>query len=179
MGLASYRSVIIPFALLVLSGEVYAVSLTLTFRRRNGEQWVGFESTFDECKVVLEPLTKNTFILVVSVDPIIGERAGERAPSSRSRLTRPFARHLAHLPGFSASVDSMTVQLADHDSCRGRNAAISYSRITIALFRVCSEIDSGPEMRVSPSPVFHPSAATHSHLPEWGTEMNFLQCELC
>jgi hypothetical protein len=75
MGLASYRSVIIPFALLVLSGEVYAVSLTLTFRRRNGEQWVGFESTFDECKVVLEPLTKNTFILVVSVDPIIGEPA--------------------------------------------------------------------------------------------------------
>ncbi|GFZ48207.1 GTP-binding protein GTR1, partial [Saitozyma sp. JCM 24511] len=39
--------------------------------QRNGEQWVGFESTFDECKVVLEPLTKNTFILVVSVDPIM------------------------------------------------------------------------------------------------------------
>jgi hypothetical protein len=79
---------------------VYAVSLTLIFRRRNGEQWVGFESTFDECKVVLEPLTKNTFILVVSVDPIIGERASESALSYP--LTRPFALHLAHLPGFLA-----------------------------------------------------------------------------
>jgi hypothetical protein len=79
---------------------VYAASFTLTFLRRNGEQWVGFESTFDECKVVLEPLTKNTFILVVSVDPIMGERASERAPSNH--FTHPFALHLAHLPGFSA-----------------------------------------------------------------------------
>jgi Ras-related GTP-binding protein A/B len=42
---------------------------------KTGETWVGFESTFDECRVVLEPMTKNTFGLVISTDPRIGEPA--------------------------------------------------------------------------------------------------------
>ncbi|ORY29647.1 Gtr1/RagA G protein conserved region-domain-containing protein [Naematelia encephala] len=37
--------------------------------QRTGEQFLGFESKFDECTVVLEPMTRNTFILIVSVDP--------------------------------------------------------------------------------------------------------------
>lgn len=37
--------------------------------QRTGEQFVGFESTFDGVTVVLECLTKNTFILVVTTDP--------------------------------------------------------------------------------------------------------------
>lgn len=37
--------------------------------QRTGEQFVGFESHFDEITAVLEPLTKNTFILIVCTDP--------------------------------------------------------------------------------------------------------------
>lgn len=33
---------------------------------------MGFEAKFDECTVVLEPLTQNTFILVVAADPRVG-----------------------------------------------------------------------------------------------------------
>lgn len=40
--------------------------------RRTAEQFMGFESKFDECTVVLEPMTKNTFLLLISVDPRIG-----------------------------------------------------------------------------------------------------------
>ncbi|KAL7422705.1 GTP-binding protein gtr1 [Cryptotrichosporon argae] len=39
--------------------------------QRNGEQFFGFETKFEECTVVLEPLTKNTFIMLVSTDPRI------------------------------------------------------------------------------------------------------------
>ena len=41
--------------------------------RKTGETWLGFESTFDNCRVVVEPMTKNTFGLVISTDPRIGE----------------------------------------------------------------------------------------------------------
>ena len=41
--------------------------------RRTGEQWLGFESTFDDCRVLVEPLTRNSFVLVISVDPRIGK----------------------------------------------------------------------------------------------------------
>jgi Ras-related GTP-binding protein A/B len=34
---------------------------------------MGFESKFDACTVVLEPMTRNTFLLLISVDPRIGE----------------------------------------------------------------------------------------------------------
>jgi hypothetical protein len=34
---------------------------------------MGFEAKFDECTVVLEPLTQNTFVLVVAADPRVGE----------------------------------------------------------------------------------------------------------
>lgn len=37
--------------------------------QRTGESFVGFESQFDGVAVVLEPLTKNTFILIASTDP--------------------------------------------------------------------------------------------------------------
>jgi Ras-related GTP-binding protein A/B len=37
--------------------------------QRTGEVFVGFESQFDGLTVVLEPLTKNTFVLLVSTDP--------------------------------------------------------------------------------------------------------------
>lgn len=43
--------------------------------RKTGEQWFGFEATFDDCRVVLEPSTKNTFMMVVSVDPRVGEHS--------------------------------------------------------------------------------------------------------
>jgi len=33
---------------------------------------MGFESKFEDCTVVLEPLSKNTFLLLVSVDPRVG-----------------------------------------------------------------------------------------------------------
>ena len=33
---------------------------------------MGFESKFDDCTVVLEPMTTNTFLLIVSLDPRIG-----------------------------------------------------------------------------------------------------------
>lgn len=33
---------------------------------------MGFEAKFEECTVVLEPLTQNTFILVVAADPRVG-----------------------------------------------------------------------------------------------------------
>lgn len=36
---------------------------------RTNEQFVGFETSFDGCAVVLEPLTKNTYLLVVATDP--------------------------------------------------------------------------------------------------------------
>ncbi|EIW69853.1 Gtr1/RagA G protein Gtr1 [Tremella mesenterica] len=39
--------------------------------QRIGETFSSFESKFDDCTVVLEPLTRNTFILIVSVDPRI------------------------------------------------------------------------------------------------------------
>ncbi|CAD6587425.1 MAG: GTP-binding protein gtr1 [Tremellales sp. Tagirdzhanova-0007] len=39
--------------------------------QRTGERFFGFESKFDECTVVLEPMTTNTFLLLVSVDPRI------------------------------------------------------------------------------------------------------------
>ncbi|WVQ86022.1 hypothetical protein IAT38_008190 [Cryptococcus sp. DSM 104549] len=38
---------------------------------RSGEKYQGFEAKFDDCTVVLEPLTYSTFILLVSVDPRI------------------------------------------------------------------------------------------------------------
>ena len=41
--------------------------------RRTGEAFTGFEAKFDECTVVLEPLTQNTFILIVAADPRVGE----------------------------------------------------------------------------------------------------------
>ncbi|WVQ95527.1 hypothetical protein IAU59_002624 [Kwoniella sp. CBS 9459] len=37
--------------------------------QRNHEQYHGFEAKFDDCTVVLEPLTRNTYVLLVSVDP--------------------------------------------------------------------------------------------------------------
>ncbi|WOO78773.1 Ras-related GTP-binding protein A [Vanrija pseudolonga] len=43
-----------------------------SFRRtcqRTGEQFLGFEADFDGCVVVLEPLTRNTFMLVITTDP--------------------------------------------------------------------------------------------------------------
>ncbi len=47
---------------------------------------MGFESKFDDCTVVLEPMTKNTFLLLVSVDPRIGEWLVPRyTDSSRNR----------------------------------------------------------------------------------------------
>ncbi|WWC98727.1 hypothetical protein V866_005620 [Kwoniella sp. B9012] len=36
---------------------------------RNHEQYHGFEAKFNDCTIVLEPLTKNTYIMIVSVDP--------------------------------------------------------------------------------------------------------------
>ncbi|WWD20577.1 hypothetical protein CI109_105053 [Kwoniella shandongensis] len=39
--------------------------------QRNHEQYQGFEAKFDGCTVVLEPLTRNTYILIVSSDPRI------------------------------------------------------------------------------------------------------------
>nr|XP_019051233.1 Gtr1/RagA G protein Gtr1 [Kwoniella bestiolae CBS 10118]OCF30163.1 Gtr1/RagA G protein Gtr1 [Kwoniella bestiolae CBS 10118] len=36
---------------------------------RNHEQYHGFEAKFNDCTVILEPLTKNTYIMIVSVDP--------------------------------------------------------------------------------------------------------------
>ncbi|TYJ55622.1 hypothetical protein B9479_003654 [Cryptococcus floricola] len=37
--------------------------------QRNHEQYQGFECKFEDCTVVLEPLTRNTFILLISTDP--------------------------------------------------------------------------------------------------------------
>ncbi|KAK1922974.1 Gtr1/RagA G protein conserved region-domain-containing protein [Papiliotrema laurentii] len=37
--------------------------------QRTGEAFMGFEAKFDDCTVVLEPLTTNTFILIVAADP--------------------------------------------------------------------------------------------------------------
>ncbi|WWC92149.1 uncharacterized protein L201_007103 [Kwoniella dendrophila CBS 6074] len=36
---------------------------------RNHEQYHGFEAKFDDCTIILEPLTKNTYIMLISVDP--------------------------------------------------------------------------------------------------------------
>ncbi|WRT70558.1 uncharacterized protein IL334_007556 [Kwoniella shivajii] len=36
---------------------------------RNHEQYHGFEAKFDDCTVILEPLTKSTYIMIISVDP--------------------------------------------------------------------------------------------------------------
>ena len=41
--------------------------------QRTGETFTGFETRFDECTVVLEPLTQNQFVLIVSADPAVGE----------------------------------------------------------------------------------------------------------
>lgn len=41
--------------------------------QRTGEVFAGFETAFDELTVVLEPLSKNTYVLVVSVDPRVRE----------------------------------------------------------------------------------------------------------
>lgn len=37
--------------------------------QRTAEEFTGFEAKFDGCCVVMEPLTKNTYVLVVSSDP--------------------------------------------------------------------------------------------------------------
>ncbi|WVN89649.1 uncharacterized protein L203_104879 [Cryptococcus depauperatus CBS 7841] len=45
-----------------------------TFRKvcqRNHEQYQGFEAKFDDCTIVLEPMTRNTFVLLISIDPRI------------------------------------------------------------------------------------------------------------
>ena len=47
--------------------------------RRTGEAFTGFEARFDECTAVLEPLTQNTFILIVAADPRVGECIGQAA----------------------------------------------------------------------------------------------------
>lgn len=39
--------------------------------RRNHERYQGFQAKFDACTVVLEPLSRNTYILLVSNDPRI------------------------------------------------------------------------------------------------------------
>ncbi|ORX41120.1 Gtr1/RagA G protein conserved region-domain-containing protein [Kockovaella imperatae] len=39
--------------------------------QRTGESFTGFEAKFDDCTVVLEPLTQNQFVLVVAADPIV------------------------------------------------------------------------------------------------------------
>jgi hypothetical protein len=41
--------------------------------RRTAEEITGFEAKFDGCCVVMEPLTKNTYVLVVSSDPRVGK----------------------------------------------------------------------------------------------------------
>lgn len=41
--------------------------------QRTGEEFSGFESTFDGLTVVLEPLTRNTFVLAVVADPRVCE----------------------------------------------------------------------------------------------------------
>jgi Ras-related GTP-binding protein A/B len=41
--------------------------------RRTAEEFTGFEAKFDGCCVVMEPLTKNTYVLVVSSDPRVGK----------------------------------------------------------------------------------------------------------
>lgn len=41
--------------------------------QRTGEEFAGFETSFDGVSVVLEPMTRNTFVLVVVVDPRVGK----------------------------------------------------------------------------------------------------------
>ena len=41
--------------------------------RRTAEEFSGFESKFGGCTIVLEPLTKNTYVLIVANDPRVGE----------------------------------------------------------------------------------------------------------
>ena len=72
--------------------------------RKTGETWLGFESTFDECRVVVEPMTKNTFGLIISTDPRIGaylylvcEAAG--GLTRRNRITAIQPQHGATAPG--------------------------------------------------------------------------------
>jgi Ras-related GTP-binding protein A/B len=47
--------------------------------QRTGEAFTGFETAFDGLSVVLEPMSKNTYILVVSVDPRVREFTGNVA----------------------------------------------------------------------------------------------------
>jgi Ras-related GTP-binding protein A/B len=49
------------------------VSVLTKRRRRTAEEFSGFESKFDGCTVVLEPLTKNTYVLIVANDPRVGK----------------------------------------------------------------------------------------------------------
>lgn len=41
--------------------------------QKTGEQFYGFDAQFDGVTVVLEPMTRNTFAMVVGVDPTVGE----------------------------------------------------------------------------------------------------------
>lgn len=40
--------------------------------QKTGEQFYGFDAQFDGVTVVLEPMTRNTFAMVVGVDPRVG-----------------------------------------------------------------------------------------------------------
>jgi Ras-related GTP-binding protein A/B len=63
--------------------EVEKISeIVKSFRKtcqRTGEAFTGFETAFDGLSVVLEPMSKNTYILVVSVDPRVREFTGNVA----------------------------------------------------------------------------------------------------
>lgn len=41
--------------------------------QKTGEQFYGFDAQFDGVTVVLEPMTRNTFAMVIGVDPTVGE----------------------------------------------------------------------------------------------------------
>lgn len=72
--------------------------------QKTGEQFYGFDAQFDGVTVVLEPLTKNTFAMVVGVDPRVGEYSsqGEQIPPPyRAQLTchRGRPHQVQHAPG--------------------------------------------------------------------------------
>ena len=55
-----------------MSHKENARSIQWLIHRRIDETFASFETKFDGCTVVLEPLTRNTYVLIVSADPAVG-----------------------------------------------------------------------------------------------------------
>jgi hypothetical protein len=97
--------------------------------RRSGDTFMGFESKFEDCTVVLEPLSKNTFLLVVSADPRVGTSSALPGCQSHLLMVILYEQRQHYCNTTYNSVKGILLSLASQDQSWSESAGTSYGHI--------------------------------------------------